>query len=56
MYYILVEDGQHIYLHSLNARCLVRQFGSMENSPQKVTASIVEKESVIVNEVGTASY
>ena len=44
-------DGQHLYLHSLNARCLVREYGSLENSPQHITATIVEKESVFVTEV-----
>lgn len=49
-YFYQAEDGQHIYLHSLNARCLVRQFGGLEFCPQKITASIVEKESVFVTE------
>ena len=42
-----------MYLHSLNARCLVREYGSLENSPQQINATIVEKESVFVTEVGS---
>ena len=49
--YFPATDGQHLYLHSLNARCLVREYGSLENSPQHITATIVEKESVFVTEV-----
>lgn len=49
-YFYQAADGQHLYLHSLNARCLVREYGSLENSPQQITATIVEKESVFVTE------
>ncbi|XP_060594010.1 E3 ubiquitin-protein ligase RNF10-like isoform X2 [Ruditapes philippinarum] len=49
-YFYQADDGQHIYLHSLNARCLVKEYGSLEHCPQKITASIVEKESVFVTE------
>lgn len=49
-YFYQADDGQHIYLHSLNARCLVKEYGSLEHCPQKITATIVEKESVFVTE------
>lgn len=49
-YFYQADDGQQIYLHSLNARCLVREYGSLEQCPQKITANIVEKESVFVTE------
>lgn len=38
-------DGQHIYLHSLNARMLERQYGSLEESPLFLVGKIVEIES-----------
>ncbi|XP_053374872.1 RING finger protein 10-like [Mercenaria mercenaria] len=49
-YFYQADDGQHIYIHSLNARCLVKEYGSLEYCPQKITASIVEKEGVFVTE------
>ncbi|KAL4223854.1 RING finger protein 10 [Mactra antiquata] len=49
-YFYQADDGQNIYLHSLNARCLVKEYGSLEHCPQKITANIVEKESVFVTE------
>lgn len=49
-YFYQADDGQHIYLHSLNARCLLREYGSLENCPQKISGNIVEKEYVFVTE------
>ncbi|WAR03372.1 RNF10-like protein [Mya arenaria] len=49
-YFYQAQDGQHIYLHSLNARCLVREYGCLEHCPQTITATIMEKESVFVTE------
>lgn len=43
-------DGQHIYLHSLNTRCLIREYGSLENAPDTITASIIELESITMTE------
>jgi len=54
MFGIVAADGQHIYLHSVNARCLAREYGSLEHCPQTITATIVEKESVFVTEVSTS--
>ena len=45
------EDGQHIYLHSVNARCLVHEYGSWEKCPDTITAAIVELEGVSMGEV-----
>ncbi|XP_030921779.1 RING finger protein 10-like, partial [Geospiza fortis] len=36
------EDGQCMYLHPVNVRCLVREYGSLEKSPEKITAAVVE--------------
>ncbi|KAK3589143.1 hypothetical protein CHS0354_017110 [Potamilus streckersoni] len=49
-YFYQAADGQHLYLHSLNARCLVHEYGSLENCPQTITAVIVEKETVFITE------
>ncbi|KAL3856865.1 hypothetical protein ACJMK2_011576 [Sinanodonta woodiana] len=49
-YFYQAADGQHLYLHSLNARCLVHEYGSLENCPQTITAIIVEKETVFITE------
>jgi len=49
-YFYQASDGQQIYIHSLNARCLVKEYGSWENCPQTVTANIVELESISMTE------
>ncbi|XP_053862869.1 RING finger protein 10 isoform X1 [Malaclemys terrapin pileata] len=41
-YFYQAEDGQCMYLHPVNVRCLVREYGSLENSPEKLTAAVVE--------------
>ncbi|NXY44768.1 RNF10 protein, partial [Ceuthmochares aereus] len=41
-YFYQAEDGQCMYLHPVNVRCLVREYGSLEKSPEKITASVVE--------------
>ncbi|XP_054160664.1 RING finger protein 10-like [Oppia nitens] len=43
-YFYQSEDGQHIYLHSLNVRILKHEFGSLENCPHNISAKIVETE------------
>ncbi|XP_069789074.1 E3 ubiquitin-protein ligase RNF10 isoform X2 [Narcine bancroftii] len=41
-YFYQVEDGQYMFLSPVNVRCLVREYGSLENCPEKITASVVE--------------
>ncbi|XP_007442143.1 RING finger protein 10 isoform X1 [Python bivittatus] len=41
-YYYQAEDGQCLYLHPVNVRCLVHEYGSLEKSPEKITATVVE--------------
>jgi len=43
-YFYQSEDGQHIYLHSLNVRILKHEFGNLENCPNKICAKIIETE------------
>ncbi|XP_036434142.1 RING finger protein 10 isoform X1 [Colossoma macropomum] len=49
-YFYQAEDGQQMFLHPVNVRCLLREYGSLENSPQSITAAIVEIEGHTVNE------
>ncbi|XP_046840539.1 RING finger protein 10-like [Xenia sp. Carnegie-2017] len=44
-YFYQAEDGQYIFLHQVNARCLIKEYGSLENCPSKITGRIVEMES-----------
>lgn len=37
-------DGQQIFLHSINARILERQYGGLENAPPIVKGPILEIE------------
>ncbi|XP_028400700.1 RING finger protein 10-like [Dendronephthya gigantea] len=43
-YFYQAEDGQHIFLHPVNARCLIKEYGSLENCPQTIEGDIVEIE------------
>lgn len=47
----VAEDGQQMFLHPVNVRCLLRQYGSLENSPQSITATVVEVDGQTVTEV-----
>ena len=51
-HFFLAEDGQHIYMHNLNVRMLVKEYGSLENAPPIIKAKIVEIDSVSMTEVG----
>ncbi|XP_072921515.1 E3 ubiquitin-protein ligase RNF10 [Hemitrygon akajei] len=41
-YFYQAEDGQYLFLSPVNVRCLVREYGSLENCPEKITAQVVE--------------
>ncbi|XP_044271559.1 RING finger protein 10 [Tribolium madens] len=43
-YFYQASDGQHIYLHAINARMLEHTYGSLENSPETLSGKILEKE------------
>ena len=51
MFHSTAEDGQRIFVHALNARCLVKEYGGLEHGPPTITAKIVELESVFMTEV-----
>ena len=42
---VSAADGQHIYLHAVNARMLEHCYGSLEHCPSTLTGQIVEMES-----------
>lgn len=48
-YYFQAADGQAIFLHALNVRMLVRDYGSLEHSPATIAARIVEIEGVSID-------
>lgn len=49
------EDGQHMFLHPVNVRCLVREYGSLERSPEKISATVVEIAGYSMSEVRPSS-
>ncbi|XP_060787167.1 RING finger protein 10 [Neoarius graeffei] len=49
-YFYQAEDGQQMFLHPVNVRCLLREYGSLENSPQSISATVAEIEGHTVNE------
>merc|ERR1719193_1026085 len=50
-YFYQASDGQHIYLHPLNMKCLVHQFGSYERCPDEITAQITDMEGFSMSEM-----
>ncbi|XP_076849948.1 E3 ubiquitin-protein ligase RNF10 [Brachyhypopomus gauderio] len=49
-YFYQAEDGQQMFLHPVNVRCLLREYGSLEKSPESITATVVEIEGHTINE------
>ena len=49
------SDGQHIYLHPLNARCLLQHNGSYARCPATISAKILESEEFSMSEVSLLS-
>ncbi|CAH0555344.1 unnamed protein product [Brassicogethes aeneus] len=43
-YFYQASDGQHIYLHAINARMLEHTYGSLEFGPKTLSGKILEKE------------
>ncbi|XP_053726300.1 RING finger protein 10 isoform X2 [Synchiropus splendidus] len=41
-YFYQAEDCQQMFLHPVNIRCLLREYGSLEASPDTITATVVE--------------
>ncbi|XP_041643251.1 RING finger protein 10 [Cheilinus undulatus] len=49
-YFYQAEDCQQMFLHPVNVRCLLREYGSLEASPDSITATVVEIEGHTVTE------
>ncbi|KAL0979519.1 hypothetical protein UPYG_G00186100 [Umbra pygmaea] len=49
-YFYQAEDCQQMFLHPVNVRCLQREYGSLEASPQTITATVVEIEGQTITE------
>ncbi|XP_056145253.1 RING finger protein 10 [Lampris incognitus] len=49
-YFYQAEDCQQMFLHPVNVRCLLREYGSLEASPSSITATVVEIEGHTVTE------
>lgn len=45
-YFFQSDDGQHLYLNSINVRMLQSMYGSLEKAPNKITGRILQKESL----------
>uniref|UniRef100_A0AAQ6AKZ3 E3 ubiquitin-protein ligase RNF10 n=1 Tax=Amphiprion ocellaris TaxID=80972 RepID=A0AAQ6AKZ3_AMPOC len=43
-YFYQADDCQQMFLHPVNVRCLLREYGSLEASPDSITATVVEIE------------
>lgn len=43
-YFYQSSDGQHLYLHSINARMLQAMYGSLERAPRTICGRILQKE------------
>ncbi|XP_042344319.1 RING finger protein 10 isoform X1 [Plectropomus leopardus] len=41
-YFYQADDCQQMFLHPVNVRCLLREYGSLEASPDTITATVVE--------------
>ncbi|XP_013772317.1 RING finger protein 10-like isoform X2 [Limulus polyphemus] len=50
-YFYQASDGQNIFLHALNVRMLIKEYGSLENCPTTLAAKILELEGFSMDEV-----
>ncbi|XP_058492748.1 RING finger protein 10 [Solea solea] len=41
-YFYQADDCQQMFLHPVNVRCLLREYGSLEAGPDSITATVVE--------------
>lgn len=44
-YFYQANDGQHLYLHSINIRMLQTMYGALERAPKTIVGRILQKES-----------
>lgn len=53
---LIAMDGQHIYLSAINVEMLESMFGCLENSPQQINATVIEKQCVSMTEALRKRY
>jgi len=49
-YFYQATNGANIYMHALNVKMLVKEYGALENCPHTIKAKIVEKETTTMTE------
>lgn len=49
-FFYQVEDGQHLYMHSINIRCLIKEYGSLDKCPPTIQARIVAVEHMSIDQ------
>lgn len=49
-------DGQRIFLHSINARCLALEYGSMEQCPHEIEAAVLQLDELLINDESRKRY
>jgi hypothetical protein len=50
-YFYQAVDCGNVYLSSLNAKCLITQYGSLKEAPEKIEAKMVELEDFTMDQV-----
>lgn len=55
-YFYQLSDGQHIYLHPLNTKCLTNDYGSMSQCPHTIKGRIIEIEQMTQSELIRKRY
>lgn len=55
-YFYQADDGQNVFLSPINARCLIKEYGSLENCPEYITAQIVEMDALTQSETLRKQY
>lgn len=55
-YFYQADDGQNVFLSPINARCLIKEYGSLENCPEYITAQILEMEALSQSEALRKQY
>eukprot|EP00124_Ichthyophonus_hoferi_P003622 Ihof_evm1s326 gene=Ihof_evmTU1s326 len=49
-------DGQKIYIHGINTKCLAQEFGSLENCPSEISGTILELVEMVICEETRKRY
>lgn len=55
-YFYQASDGQHLYLHPINAHCLIKEYGGLAAAPLEIKGRIVEMEQLSMNTDTRSKY